>query len=293
MDQIERVRDFNRFYTQRLGVLHDHYLGQRRPLGEARLLFEIGDGAGLRDLRTRLGLDSGYLSRLLRALGAEGLVTVGPHPTDGRVRIATLTAAGQRERADLQARSRESVAALLDPLTDAQRERLLAAQSQVHRLIRLATVTLEAVPDDAPEARACLRAYASELDLRFPEGYDTGTLIAPGTLTEGTFLLAREDGQPVGCGLWQGALSSASPSSRAEIRHVWVSPSVRGIGLGRRLLTALEQDAAGHGVTTVRLGTHPALTEAIALYRACGYREIPSYDSSPYNQLAFLKELVL
>jgi DNA-binding MarR family transcriptional regulator len=287
VDQIELVRDFNRFYTFRLSVLTDHYLGQGRPLGEARLLFEIGDGADLRELRSRLGLDSGYLSRMLRSLGAAGLVTVGSHPSDGRVRTATLTPAGRRERADLEARSRDSVAALLDPLTPAQRERLLEAQASVRRLTRLATITIEAVPDDTASARACLHAYAGELDLRFPEGYDPATLIAPGTLTDGTFLLAREDEQPVGCGLWQGA------GPIAEIRHVWVSPDARGLGLGRRLLTAIEQDAAAHDITTIRLGTHPVLTEAIALYRAAGYREIPPYGSSPYDQLAFEKRLVL
>ncbi|MCO8276121.1 helix-turn-helix domain-containing GNAT family N-acetyltransferase [Actinoplanes sp. TRM 88003] len=287
MDQIELVRDFNRFYTQRLGVLNDHYLGQGRPLGEARLLFEIGDGADLRELRSRLGLDSGYLSRLLRSLGGDGLVAVGPSPSDGRVRTVTLTAAGRAERAELEARSRDSVAGLLDPLTAEQRERLLEAQAQVRRLMRLATVTIDAGPDDTASARGCLQAYAQELDLRFPEGYDPATLIAPGTLTDGTFLLAREDGRPVGCGLWQGS------GPVAEIRHVWVSPDARGLGLGRRLLTALEQDAAAHGITTIRLGTHSALTEAIALYRASGYREIPVDDPSPYNQLVFEKGLVL
>lgn len=288
MDQIESVRDFNRYYTQRLGVLHDHYLGQGRPLGEARLLFEIGEGgADLRDLRGRLGLDSGYLSRLLRSLGDQGLVTVGPHPADGRVRVATLTEAGRRERADLESRSRESVAALLGPLTPAQRERLVEAQDRIRRLLRLAAVTIEAVADDDPDGRGCLTAYGSELALRFPEGYDPATLTPPGTLGAGTFLLAREEGTPVGCGLW------IPSGSFAEIRHLWVSPAARGYGLGARLLTSLEQDAAAHGVTLLRLGTHPALTEAIALYRVAGYREIPSYDSSPYNQLSFEKEVVL
>ncbi|WP_307834326.1 bifunctional helix-turn-helix transcriptional regulator/GNAT family N-acetyltransferase [Paractinoplanes lichenicola] len=287
MDQIEQVRDFNRYYTRRLGVLTDHYLGQGRPLGEARLLFEIGAGADLRTLRTRLGLDSGYLSRLLRSLGGQGLVTVGPSPADGRVRIATLTEAGRRERDDLEARSRESVAALLGPLTAAQREQLIEAQGRVRRLLRLAAVTVDAVPDDDPDVRGCLTAYGKELGLRFPEGYDPAALTAPGTLASGTMLLAREEGRPVGCGLW--ILSG----SFAEIRHLWVSPAARGYGLGARLLRELEQDAAAHGVTTLRLGTHTALTEAIALYRRAGYREIPSYDASPYNQLSFEKGLVL
>src|SRR6187549_4009995 len=99
--QVETVRDFNRYYTRRLGVLTDRYLGQDRPLSEARLLFEIGDRADVRDLRARLGLDSGYLSRLLRSLQEQDLVRTRTHPADGRVRIAELTDAGRRERADL------------------------------------------------------------------------------------------------------------------------------------------------------------------------------------------------
>src|SRR3954468_12246545 len=128
VDQIELVRDFTRYYTRRLGVLGDHYLGLDRPWSESRLLFEIGDGADLRDLRGRLGLDSGYLSRLLRALEEQGLITVRPHPGDGRVRVAAPTEAGLRARADLDARARESVGELLGQLSDRQRDRLVEAQ---------------------------------------------------------------------------------------------------------------------------------------------------------------------
>src|SRR4051812_2577920 len=168
-DHIDLVRDFNRYYTRRIGALSDRYLGQARPLGEARLLFEIGAGADLRDLRARLELDSGYLSRLLRSLGEQGLVTVRAHPQDGRVRVAELTDAGVRERADLDTRSRDSIGELLDRLTSAERDRLVGAQGEVRRLLRLATVTIEAVADDSEVARGCLRAYAKELAVRFPE----------------------------------------------------------------------------------------------------------------------------
>ena len=89
MDQIELVRDFNRNYTRRLGVLGDHYLGLSRPWSESRLLFEIGpDGVDVRDLRRRLGLDSGFVSRMLRSLTDQELVVVRPHPQAGRVRVA-------------------------------------------------------------------------------------------------------------------------------------------------------------------------------------------------------------
>ena len=98
--------------------------------------------------------------------------------------------------------------------------------------------------------------------------------------------MAREEGVAVGCGAWH----RLGPAT-AEIRHLWVSSSARGLGLGRRLLTALEQDACAQGITVARLGTHTSLTEAIALYRSSGYRPIARYGGSPYNQLAFEKAI--
>jgi DNA-binding MarR family transcriptional regulator/GNAT superfamily N-acetyltransferase len=276
MDQIESVRNFNRYYTQRIGALDDHYLGQRRPLREARLLFEIGDGADLRELRSRLGLDSGYLSRLLQSLQKDGLVTVGAQAGDGRLRSVRLTALGVREKADLDDRSRQSVESLLGALSPAERDELVAAQSRVRHLLRKATVTIS-------EAQGCLRSYAAELAVRFPEGYDASALIAPGS-TE-SFLVAREAGRPVGCVAWCLA------SLFGEVRHLWVASSVRGLGLGRRLLGQVESSMAAQGVGEVRLGTHPALTEAIGLYLSSGYLPIPRYGTSPYDQLAFAKRL--
>ena len=292
MDQIELVRDFNRYYTRRLGVLGDHYLGLSRPWSESRLLFEIGpDGVDVRDLRRRLGLDSGFVSRMLRSLTDQGLVEVRPHPQDGRVRVASLTTAGLDARDELDVRARESVGALLGQLTAGQRDRLVAAQEQVRRLLRMATVEISAIPDDSPAARFCLREYAAELDGRFPSGYSESALLRPGELaaTGGEFLVAMEESTPVGCGIWQ-PLAGSEPGV-AEIRHVWISRSCRGLGLGRRLLSELESRAGAQGYRTLRLGTHPALPEAAALYRSHGYQEIPLYDLEGYNQLAFEKVL--
>ncbi|MFC3499662.1 GNAT family N-acetyltransferase [Micromonospora krabiensis] len=284
-DRIERIRDFNRFYTERLGLLTDQYLGLDRPLGPSRLLWEIDDRTTVRELRDRLGLDSGYLSRLLRTLEKQGLVRVVPHPADGRARIAELTDTGRRERVVLDDRSRAGVAALLGELSPAQQDELVAAQQQVRRLLRLATVTITAVAADDPRARRCLRRYAAELAERFPEGYDEATLTRPEDL-DGTLLLACERDDPAGCGAWVRLTPGV-----AEIRHLWTDPTTRGLGLGRRLLEQLETDAAAHGVGTVRLGTHRSLAEAIALYRSSGYREVDAYSTSPYNQLCFEKHL--
>src|SRR5438034_5268856 len=105
MDEIARVRHFNRTVTQRVGALNDRYLARDRPLGEARVLWEIGpDGCEVRALRSRLDLDSGHASRLLRSLEANGMISMEPSAADGRVRTAKLTAAGLAERAELDAR---------------------------------------------------------------------------------------------------------------------------------------------------------------------------------------------
>src|ERR671924_291763 len=123
-ERVDQVRRFNRIVTQRVGALSDRFLARERPLGEARVLWEIGaDGCEVRALRNRLELDSGHVSRLLRSLEAAGIVRVEPSAADGRVRIARLTEAGLSERAVLDARSDEVAGSMLAPLDAAQRER--------------------------------------------------------------------------------------------------------------------------------------------------------------------------
>src|SRR3954453_17171619 len=125
---VDQVRRFNRTVTERVGALNDHFLGLDRPLGEARLLWEIGSGGcELRSLRSRLGLDSAYMSRMLRSLEAAGLVTVEANPSDRRVRVARLTPAGIAERDLLDERSDDLARSLLEPLTSAQQRELVDA----------------------------------------------------------------------------------------------------------------------------------------------------------------------
>lgn len=105
---VMQVRSFNRTVTQRIGALYEEYLGRSRPLGASRVLWELDDeGTDPRSLRVRLDLDSGYLSRLLRSLERDGLVTVTVDPEDNRVRTVRLTDAGQAERALLDRHSNE------------------------------------------------------------------------------------------------------------------------------------------------------------------------------------------
>ncbi|MFD5841390.1 GNAT family N-acetyltransferase [Streptomyces chartreusis] len=287
-DHVTAFRRFNRYFTRRIGVLDDHYLGQDRPLGEARLLFEIGDGMSLRELRSRLGLDAGYLSRMAKALQAQGMVTLSAHPEDSRLRMIAPTAAGRVEVKEQNRRANLVAAGLLDGLSEPQRAELAGALATAQRLLRLASITVALVDGAAPDARACLDGYAADIDERFPEGFDKDDLVAPQEVSgdAGAFFVAYEEARPVGC----GALRRLEPGV-GEIRHVWVHPAARRLGLARRLLDALEQEAVARRLSVVRLDTHAALTEAQAMYRACGYTAIPAYDDNVYASHWFEKRL--
>ncbi|MGW2236689.1 bifunctional helix-turn-helix transcriptional regulator/GNAT family N-acetyltransferase [Streptomyces sp. NPDC001759] len=290
-EQVAALRRFNRYFTRRIGALDDHYLGQDRPLGEARLLFEIAGtpgGVSLRELRSRLGLDAGYLSRMTKALQAEGMVRISVDPRDNRLRMIEPTDAGRLEVKEQNRRANALAAGLLDTLTPAQRDRLVDAMTTAQRLLRLAAITVELVDGAAPDARACLDAYADDIDARFPEGFDKSDLVRPEEVsgTAGAFFVAYEEGRAVGC----GALRTLEPGV-GEIKHVWVHPEARRLGLAGRILDALEGEAAARGHTVVRLDTHASLTEAQAMYRAAGYREIPAYLDHVYASHWFEKRL--
>jgi DNA-binding MarR family transcriptional regulator len=151
---VAQVRRFNRLVTQRMGVLNDHFLSRDRPIGEARVLWEIGaEGRDVRALRAQLELDSGYLSRMLRSLESGGLIKVETKESDRRVRIARLTRKGLTERAMLDKRSDELAASLVAPLTEQQGASLVGAMAEVERLLSGAMVKI--VPEDPahPDAR--------------------------------------------------------------------------------------------------------------------------------------------
>lgn len=292
--QIAAVRSFNRVVTQRIGALYDEYLARSRPLGASRLLWEIDSGPGggtdLRSLRTRLDLDSGYLSRLLRRLEDEGLVELAPAPADQRVRLVRLTTAGRRELKLLNARSDDLARSLLHPLSQHQRDQLTDAMGAVERLLTAGLVEVSVEDPRTEDAQSCLRSYFTELDERFDVGFDPSASIPaePAEMTEpaGLFLLARLHGRPVGCGALK--FHGREP---AELKRMWVSTDARGLGLGRRLLGELERQARDHGVRVVRLETNGTLREAIAMYRSSGYLEVPAFNDEPYAHHWFEKRL--
>jgi DNA-binding MarR family transcriptional regulator len=288
---VDQVRRFNRVVTQRVGALHDRFLGLDRPLGEARLLWEIGpNGCEVRLLRARLALDSGYLSRLLRSLERAGLLELKSTASDRRIRVARLTAVGRRERAILDERSEELARSLLAPLQPPQRERLVGAMRDVERLLVAASVEIQPVDPEHPDAQYCLAEYVAELNRRSTRGFDpsVGATALPHEVRPpaGQFFVAYLRGQAIGCGAVKH-----HDDAPAEIKRMWIAPEARGLGLGRRLLETLEACARENGARVAHIETGGVLTEALALYRSTGWVEVAPFNDEPFADHWFEKGL--
>ena len=276
------LRRFNRTWTQRVGVLEESFLGTGRPLAASRLLFEIGTaGAGVAELRDRLGLDSGYLSRLVRRLEHEGLAELEADPHDGRRRRAVLTADGLAALHELDARSDALAERIAGALRPQERARLEEALRTADLLVRAATLRFEQVDPRSEQAQHAMQRYFGELARRFPAGFDPGD-----TTHSGPFLVALDDGRSVA-----GGGVRTLPDGRAEVKRMWVDPAWRGVGLGAGLLGRLEQLAVSGGHHRVVLDTNGRLTQAIALYDRSGYRRIERYNDNPHAELFFEKDL--
>ena len=305
---VRKVRSFNRTTAERIGALSDGFLGRGRPMGESRTLWEVGqDGAEVRELRarhrqqradhrrraplrTRLGLDSGYASRVLQSLERQGLVKVRPSGADARVRQVELTPAGVAECAELDRRADRVAWSFLEPLPVDKRANLVNAMVEVDRLLQASTVVFGVEDPTTADAQWCIQQYFDELNQRFETGFDptlgiqaeAHELVAPA----GALMIASLRGRPVGCGALK--FHGRAP---AELKRMWVSREARGLGLGRRLLAELERHAIASGVKVVRLETNRTLKEAIALYRSSGYREVQRFNDEPYAHHWFEKRL--
>lgn len=282
LDAIARLRRFNRVVTREIGALDISYLGRGRPLGAARVLQLVtATGTDVAELRRRLDLDTGLLSRLLRSLESEGLVHLETDPADRRRRIAVLTGAGQTELQVYNQLGHAKAQAVFDRAGSRQ-------QALIDAMDLIATVMLQdqveirdADPDDAA-ALACIAAYYKLL-LTFP--FLTADML-PLPLPDapkyrpphGAFLVAWSDDLPIGC----VSLRPLEPGI-AEVKRLWVDPVARGQGLARRLMRAIEFRARDMGFNQLKLDSNTVLTAAVALYKADGWIEATPYTGFPAN----------
>lgn len=281
LSDIARLRRFNRAVTREVGALDHSYLGRGRPLGAARVLQLVTEaGTDVALIRDQLALDSGLMSRLLRSLEEEGLVTTASDPADRRRRIARLTPKGAFENAAYRDIGHTAAQATLTRAGGQSAALLQAMDLIATQLLHDVTEIVDADPDTA-EAQTCLAAYyrllvdaipdlsADKLPLPLP---DADAYRPP----QGAFLLALSDGMPVGC-------VSLRPlaDGEAEVKRLWVHPDARGQGLARRLMAALESRARTLGYHRLKLDSNSALTDAIALYRRMGWADCAPYTSFP------------
>jgi DNA-binding MarR family transcriptional regulator/GNAT superfamily N-acetyltransferase len=289
--RLDAVRRFNRLYTKRIGVLQQGMLGSPWSLAELRVLYELAHGERpvATDLVQELGLDAGYVSRILRGFERRKLLERRPAEHDGRRSDITLTAAGRRAVAALEDRSRAEVAALLSSLSPAGQARLLAAMRTIEELLdaRRPPSTLVLRPHRPGDLGWIVHRhgvlYAEEwgYDERF-EGMVAGIaadFVRDFDPRRERCWMAERDGETVGC----IALVHRSRTV-GQLRLLLVEPSARGLGVGRRLVEECVRFARQAGYRRLTLYTHNTLHAARHLYREAGFRLVREEPDARYGR---------
>lgn len=285
------LRQFNRFYTRRIGVLHEGLMATKFSLAESRLLWELAHtpDTTATELARTLDLDMGYLSRLLRGFKERGLIKASRSKTDARQMRLSISAAGRRAFAPLDRRSQDAASALLAPLSDTQQQELLAALARIETLLGERASTPAFVlrahrPGDigwvvsrhgatyAQEYGWDMRfeALVAQIAARFIEQFDAQR--------EACWIAERES-QSIGCVFLVQARDDSTQAiepGTAQLRMLLVEPSARGLGLGLALVNECERFARQAGYKRIRLWTNSLLVAARGIYTKCGYRLLAS-----------------
>jgi len=296
--QVEAVRQFNRFFTQRIGVLDEGLLASRFTLTQARVLFEIGSRktctAG--EIISLLRLDPGYLSRILQEFLDLGLLARNRSPDDGRRSDLSLTAKGRKAFAELDRRSRRSIGELIGPLPSAKRARLVDS-------MRALQATLSAAPS-SHEPSVAIRPYrvgdvgwaierhgqlyADEFGWNQEFEALVAALFAKFATQHDSaaeqFWIAEVDGERAGCVF---VVRSEKDANTAQLRCLLVDPKARGLGVGRKLVDECIRFSQSAGYRKIILWTNDILVAARRIYEAAGFTLV---EQSPHR--SFGQELV-
>ncbi len=291
--RIAAIREFNRFYTRRIGVLQESLLDTKFSLTESRLLWEFAHRERLTatELARDLGLDPGYLSRLLRGFKEKGLIKAERGRDDARHLHLSITAAGQRAFAPLDAGTREQIAALLDALAEDGQRQLLLAMGSIERLLQPAASRRDTSyllrahrPGDIGwtiERHGALYAREYRWDLSFEAlvAHIAARFIEHFDPAHEACWIAERDGINVGCVYLVQARDDATDRALegvAQLRLLLVDPAARGLGIGARLVDECERYARQAGYRKIVLWTNSILTAARGIYAKAGYRLIAS-----------------
>ncbi|HEY0526553.1 MAG TPA: helix-turn-helix domain-containing GNAT family N-acetyltransferase [Stellaceae bacterium] len=278
--RVAAVRRFNRFYTQKIGVLEEGLLQSEFSLAESRVIYELAqrDRPTAAELAKDLGLDAGYLSRILRSFERRGLVAKEPSETDGRQNLLSLTDAGRDAFAVINARSRDEISALLDALTEPEQQRLLAAMQTIETLLgaqpesRAPYLLRSHQPGDigwiihrhgALYAREyywdeTFEALVAEIGAKFIKEFDP---------KRERCWIAEKDGEIVG-----SVFVVRQSDEVAKLRLLYVEPQARGLGIGKRLVAECIRFARQAGYRSITLWTNDILSAARRIYEDAGFR---------------------
>ena len=290
-EHVAAVREFNRFYTARLGLLRKRHLDGEFSLTEARVLYEIGAAPNVTAavLRNILDLDPGYLSRLLAMMVRRKLVRHKTSPADGREKLLSLSSLGERKVEQLNHQSALQIEGVLDSLSEADRETVVSSLSQVRRILSRAQGTpirVVQLTKETQAAQAILQEYyeAVNVVVRDKPGVIQAIIDAPAS---GVWL-AYLGNEVVGCVVLRRL--EFMPNS-SECKRLYVKPWARGRGIADKLLDAQETHARKEGVEWIYLDSYDDLKTAIALYEKKGYARWERYNDNPQATVFMRKKL--
>jgi DNA-binding MarR family transcriptional regulator/GNAT superfamily N-acetyltransferase len=293
--QAEVVRQFNRFYTVHLGLLRGRYLDTDYSLSESRMMYELSQSPGCtaNHLRTKLGLDAGYMSRMVRSLTERGLIAGVRSSQDKRATLLSLTESGQAVIADINHRVSSETVRMLDQLGEKQRAELLAAMSKVREILSPPSMPpftdlVRATAVQLNDARHLLYEYFDVIGVVLRDDDDAirAFLDDPGS----AMWIAYVDGAPAGC-VAMRPLSDIAEVGAVECKRLYVADRYRRRGLSQALMRALEAHAAQAGHNAVYLDTKDDLHAAIRLYDQLGYERCDRYNDNPQATIFMRKRL--
>ncbi|MGJ4971560.1 helix-turn-helix domain-containing GNAT family N-acetyltransferase [Bradyrhizobium sp. HKCCYLRH1073] len=280
--QVAAIRAFNRFYTRKLGALDQHLLDSPFSLAEARVLYELAqyDAISAKEIGLSLGLDAGYLSRIVQSFDEQGLITRTPLPTDRRQQQLGLTARGRQAYAKLDRSSQKEIAAMLAPLAPSVRDRLVGAMTTIETALepqqpgRSPVLLRSHRPGDigwvvsrhgaiyAEEYGwdVSFEALVAEIGAQFIRSYDPAREHC---------WIAELAGEPVG-----SIFLVKGSDEVAKLRLLLVEKKARGLGVGRALTEQCIRFAREKNYRTIELWTQSILTAARDIYARAGFRKI-------------------
>jgi DNA-binding MarR family transcriptional regulator/GNAT superfamily N-acetyltransferase len=294
--RIEAIRQFNRFYTKRVGVLQEAFLDSPFSLTEGRVLYELAHRQPLTAsvLVTDLGLDAGYLSRILRGFQRRGLVFKRTSPTDGRQSQLSLTALGRKAFAPLDARARKEAAAALEKLSAAEQTQLVDAFRKIQKLLGNSSEQdgQERVPYILrPHQSGDMGWVAHRQGVLYAEeyGYDEHFEALAAEIV--AKFIQHEDPKRERCWIAEregeivGSVFLVKKSQQiAKLRLLYVEPKARGLGIGSRLIAECVRFARQAGYEKIQLWTQSELHDARRLYKRAGFRLIHREDHHSFSR---------